>query len=142
MSAYGEMLPNPDNRVELHPTLKDVFGIPALRIECSHGPVEIARAVAEREALLELARSLEVAVSHVDPAPAPPGLANHECGTARMGRRPEDSVADPNNECWEARGLYLVDGACLPSQGTQNPTMTYLALTARACAHAIGAGSR
>ena len=57
----------------------------------------------------------------------------HECGTARMGRSPENSVLDPYNQCWAARGLYVTDGASFPSQGTQNPTLTILALTARAC---------
>jgi choline dehydrogenase-like flavoprotein len=96
---------------------------------------------AQRRVLMELADALDVEVAHLDEVAAPPGLANHECGTARMGFRPEDSVVDRNNECWEARGLFLVDGACVPSQGTQNPTLTYLALTARACAYASGRSS-
>jgi len=54
-----------------------------------------------------------------------------------MGDDPAKSVLDPYNECWDARGLYVTDGACFPSQGTQNPTLTILALTARACDHAF-----
>ncbi len=55
-------------------------------------------------------------------------------------RRPGDverSVLDPNNRCWDAKGLYVTDGAAFPSQGAQNPTLTILALTARACTHAV-----
>ena len=54
---------------------------------------------------------------------------------------PETSVLDANNECWDARGLYVTDGAALPSQGINHPTLTIMALTARACAHAMGASA-
>jgi choline dehydrogenase-like flavoprotein len=66
-----------------------------------------------------------------------PGTAIHECGTARMGSAPENSVVDPHNECWDARGLYVTDGSAFPSQGVQNPTLTIMALTARACDYAV-----
>jgi choline dehydrogenase-like flavoprotein len=72
-------------------------------------------------------------VTKIDEVPPPPGSASHECGTARMGSNPENSVLDPYNQCWDARGLYVTDGACFLSQGSQNPTLTILALTARAC---------
>jgi choline dehydrogenase-like flavoprotein len=95
-------------------------------------------------ALRELAEVAGVTLTQIDEAPRPPGSASHECGTARMGSDPANSVLDPNNECWEARGLYATDAACFPSQGTQNPVLTILALTARACDHALrtGGGSR
>jgi choline dehydrogenase-like flavoprotein len=73
----------------------------------------------------------------MDQVPAPPGIAIHESGTARMGSDPENSVLDPHNQCWDAQGLYLTDAASFPSQGFQNPTLTILALTARACDHAL-----
>jgi choline dehydrogenase-like flavoprotein len=66
----------------------------------------------------------------------------HECGTARMGNDPANSVLDPHNQCWDAQGLYVTDGACFSSQGNQNPTLTILALTARACDHAIRSAIR
>jgi choline dehydrogenase-like flavoprotein len=64
----------------------------------------------------------------------------HECGTARMGQDPATSVLDPYNQCWDARGLYVTDSASFPSQAAQNPTLTLMALTARACAHALLGG--
>ncbi len=140
LAAYGEMLPRPENRVELHPTLRDVWGIPSLRIDCSHGEEDLELARAAKAALVEVAQALGVEVTHLDDEPAAPGNANHECGTARMGHTPDASVLDPFNQCWDARGLYVVDGAALPSQACQNPTSTFLALTARACAHATGSG--
>lgn len=55
-----------------------------------------------------------------------------------MGTDSSNSVLDPNNQCWDAQGLYVTDGASFPSQGSQNPTLTIMALTMRACAHALG----
>lgn len=139
--AFGEMLPRFENHVTLHPTARDAWGIPVLSIDCRHDPVELHRAREQSAALRELAAALGVRITQLDDVPAPPGSANHECGTARMGENPSNSVIDLNNECWEARGLYLTDGAALPSQGFQNPTLTLLALTARACHRALGATS-
>ena len=136
-AAYGEMLPRADNRVSLAPERRDAWGIPALHIDCHFDAVDLARARAQADALRDLARVASARVTRLSDRPAPPGSAVHECGTARMGRDHRSAVLDPANQCWEARGLYVTDGACFPSQGTQNPTLTILALTARACDHAI-----
>ncbi len=135
--SFAEMLPRPENRVTLNPKRRDAWGIPVLHIDCSHGDADLARARDQVSALRELAEVVGVKLTQIDQAPAPPGSANHECGTARMGSDPANSVLDPHNECWDARGLYVTDGACFPSQGSQNPTLTILALTARACDHVI-----
>jgi choline dehydrogenase-like flavoprotein len=142
--SFGEMLPRPENRVTLDPKRRDAWGIPVLHIDCRHGQAELVRAREQALALRELAEVAGVTLTQIDEAPRPPGSASHECGTARMGSDPANSVLDPNNECWEARGLYATDAACFPSQGTQNPVLTILALTARACDHALrtGGGSR
>jgi len=143
-ASFGEMLPRLENRVTLDPKRRDAWGIPALHIDCSHSQAELDRARDQTSALRELAEVAGVTLTQIDEAPRSPGCASHECGTARMGSDPTNSVLDPNNECWEARGLYVTDAACFPSQGTQNPTLTILALTARACDHALrtGGGSR
>ena len=135
--SFAEMLPRPENRVTLDPKRRDAWDIPVLHIDCSLGDTELIRVREQITALRELAEVAGVTPTHIDEAPPPPGSANHECGTARMGDDPKNSVLDPHNECWEAQGLYLTDGACFPSQGTQNPTLTMLALTARACDHAL-----
>jgi choline dehydrogenase-like flavoprotein len=132
-TCFGEMVPRAENRVTLHPSRKDAWGIPVLNIEASHDEVDLELAREETTSLRELADVAGVALTSIEAFPAPPGSANHECGTARMGSDPSNSVLDTYNECWDARGLFLTDGACLPSQGTQNPTLTLLALTARAC---------
>ena len=135
--SFGEMLPRPANRVTLHPRRRDAWGIPVLHVDCSHGPGELSRAQDQTSAVRELAEVAGVTLMEIDETPVPPGSANHECGTARMGSDPANSVLDPHNECWEARGLYVTDGASFPSQGIQNPTLSILALTARACDHAL-----
>jgi choline dehydrogenase-like flavoprotein len=70
------------------------------------------------------------------------GDANHEMGSARMGRDPKTSVLDEFNRAHDVPNLYVTDGACMTSNGRQNPSLTYMALTARACAHAVGAMNR
>jgi choline dehydrogenase-like flavoprotein len=134
--AFAEMIPRPENRVVLDQR-RDAWGVPVLRIECSYDEEQLARAMGQKQVLQELSRIAEAKLHRLDQAPLPPGSAVHECGTARMGSDPGNSVLDPNNECWDARGLYVTDGACFPSQGSQNPTLTILALTARACQHAL-----
>ena len=140
--SFGEMLPRFENRVTLDSGLRDAWNIPVLNISCSHSKSELVRARDQVLALQELANLADVRLTHIDDMPAPPGGANHECGTARMGSDPASSVLDPYNECWDARGLYVTDAACFPSQGTQNPTLTILALTARACDYAVRTASQ
>jgi choline dehydrogenase-like flavoprotein len=135
--SFGEMTPRKENCVALDPSRTDAWGIPILRIDCSYNEAELACARDQTAALRELAELAGVELTRIDDVPPPPGSSYHECGSARMGTDPGNSVFDPNNECWDARGLYLTDGACFPSQGFQNPTLTMLALTARACHHAV-----
>jgi choline dehydrogenase-like flavoprotein len=135
--SFAEMLPRPENRVTLDREQRDAWGIPVLRIDCTHSDEELMRAREQIAALRDLAELAGVTLTGISKVAEPPGFASHETGTARMGHEPEKSVLDPHNQCWDAQGLYLTDGACFPSQGTQNPTLTILALTARACHHAL-----
>jgi choline dehydrogenase-like flavoprotein len=68
----------------------------------------------------------------------PPGLVIHETGTARMGRDPKTSVLNSHNQVWDAPNVFVTDGACMPSTANQNPSITYMALTARAVDYAVG----
>ena len=65
------------------------------------------------------------------------GMGIHEMGTARMGRDPKTSVLNENNQVWDCTNVYVTDGACMTSAGCQNPSLTYMALTARAVDHAV-----
>ncbi|MFM8283685.1 MAG: GMC oxidoreductase [Planctomycetaceae bacterium] len=136
LSAFHEMLPQQGNRVALDPHRRDRWGIPVLRIDCKHGLSETKGLVSMKRALEELAETLNAKIRRFHDCHEAAGLALHECGTARMGNDPTNSVLDPNNECWDARGLFVTDAASFPSQGTVNPTLTVLALTVRACARA------
>jgi choline dehydrogenase-like flavoprotein len=137
--AFGEMKARPENRVELDPTLKDAFGIPQLRVHFSHNDGDRESARRQAEAIRELADVAGAKLHHVDEKPDIGGTAMHEIGTARMGDSPASSVVDRNGECWEAPGVHVIDGAAMPEQGIQNPTLTILALAARACDYAIRA---
>lgn len=134
--SFAEMAPRAENRVTLDPDRKDVCGNPVLRFECAHDAADLAAGSEQARALRELAETFDASITRMDTKPAPLGTAMHECGTARMGDDPATSVVDPNNECWDAKGLYVTDGAAFPSQGSNHPTLTIMALTARACAHA------
>jgi choline dehydrogenase-like flavoprotein len=139
--AFAEMLPRAINRVTLDPVQRDAWGIPTLHIDCSYDEMELTQAGEQIAAIEELAKIAGVRLTEIDKVPPPPGSANHECGTARMGSAATNSVLDPFNQCWDVRGLYVTDSASFPSQGSQNPTLTILALTARACHHALAVRS-
>jgi choline dehydrogenase-like flavoprotein len=137
MGGWGECLPRPDNCVALHPTLKDKWGIPALHIQCTWGPNELAILkdiqVTAAE-ILEAAGAKDIETFNDELAP---GLCIHEMGTARMGRDPKTSVLNGWNQSHDVPNLFVTDGACMASSGNQNPSITYMALTARACDYAV-----
>jgi choline dehydrogenase-like flavoprotein len=136
ISGFGEMLPNPDNRVTLNEKNLDKWGMPIVHIECVQGPNEANMAkqiMADGKAMIEAAGGF--VVSQAD-QPGTPGLGIHEMGTARMGKDPMTSVFNKFNQAHEAPNLFCTDGAVMASSGCQNPSLTYMALTARAANHA------
>jgi choline dehydrogenase-like flavoprotein len=137
LGGFGECLPRPSNYVEIDPDAKDRWGIPALRIHCEWSDNERAMrqdmAVTAAE-MLEAAGVRDVETSIED---SPPGLTIHEMGTARMGRDPHTSVLNGYNQCHDVPNVFVTDGAAMASSANQNPSLTYMALTARACAYAL-----
>jgi choline dehydrogenase-like flavoprotein len=136
--GYGEMLPNESNRATVHPTMKDRWGIPSLHVEAEWSANELA---IHKDMSVTAAELLEAAgaraIRKTMTGPSTPGGANHEMGTARMGRDARTSVLNGFNQAWDAPNLFVTDGACMTSSGCQNPSLTYMALTARAVAHAV-----
>ncbi|MDF0544315.1 GMC family oxidoreductase [Sphingobium sp. H39-3-25] len=136
MIAFGEMLPNPENRVTLHPSKVDEWGLPQLRIDCAHGENEkklVPKMIEDAKAMLVAAGvkiTREVTRVH------PPGLGIHEMGTARMGRDPKTSVLNGHNQAHDVPNLFCTDGAAMVSSGCQNPSLTYMAMSARAASYA------
>jgi choline dehydrogenase-like flavoprotein len=137
LGGWGECLPNPENRVALDPVVKDRWGVPALRISCSFGPNEraiLADAQVTAAEMLDAAGARDI---HTFDSHYAPGFCIHEMGTARMGKDPRTSVLNSWNQAHEVSNLFLTDGAFMASSGNQNPSITYMALTARAAAHAV-----
>lgn len=137
MMGFGEILPVHENRVTLDKSRKDVDGLPLLAFDCALGDNEkrMRRDIAD-----EGANMLEVAgfknVQAFDRGYGM-GLGIHEMGTARMGRDPKTSVLNGWNQVHAAPNVFVTDGSCMTSAACQNPSLTYMALTARAAKHAI-----
>jgi len=142
LTAFGEMLPQYENFVELDPGKKDAWGIPLLRIDCGYSDNEMAM---RKDMAATAAEMLEAAgCTDVEPydnfteggVGAEPGLGIHEMGTARMGRDPKTSVLNAHNQAHDVPNLFVTDGACMTSTACQNPSLSYMALTARAVDYA------
>jgi len=136
-SGYGECLPNHNNFVEIDKNTVDAWGIPSLKIHCAFGENEFAirkdMAIAGAE-MLSAAGAISIQPFQDDD---PPGFSVHEMGTARMGRDPKTSVLNAWNQSHDIKNLFITDGSCMTSSGCVNPSLTYMALTARACDYAV-----
>ncbi len=133
MMAQGECLPRYDNFVALDQEKKDAWGIPALHISASYGENELAMAKAMRQDLMNIMEAMKI------PNPRPPregvslfGKNIHECGTARMGDDPKKSVLNKFNQVHDTKNVFVTDGACFTAQGPYEPTLTIMAISARA----------
>ena len=137
MTAFGETLPYHENRMYLDYDKKDEWGLPTVTFdaEFKENEMEMRKDMAQQAAeMLERAGFKDV--STYDNIGAP-GLGIHEMGTARMGRNPKTSVLNAHNQLHAVPNVYVTDGAAMTSAGCQNPSLTYMALTARAANHAV-----
>jgi len=136
------MPPAPHQLRRARPRHRRRLGNPALRIHCiwSDNERKLLKDMSVTAAeMLEAAGAKDVSSSVED---NPPGLTIHEMGTARMGRDPKTSVLNAHNQCHDVKNLFVTDGACMASSANQNPSITYMALTARAAAYAVEAMKR
>jgi choline dehydrogenase-like flavoprotein len=137
LGGMGECLPYESNRVVLDETKRDKWGLPQLKVHFEWGANELAMAkdmVSEATAMLTEAGARKVTVmGDLNPG----GLAIHEMGTARMGNDPRASVLNAHNQAHDVANLFVTDGASMVSSACQNPSLTYMALTARAAAYAV-----
>ncbi len=138
LGGFGEVLPRLENYCELDDELKDTWGVPVLRFHVTRDDNDRAM---RKDMMATAAEMLEAAgardIRPYDDYQDAPGLGNHEMGAARMGRDPDTSVLGAFNQCHDVPNLYVTDGACMTSSACQNPSLTYMALTARACDHAV-----
>ena len=137
LNGYGECLPYAENRVTLNTSVQDVYGRPTLTVDCSFKANEKAM---QQDMANSAAEMLEAAgYKNVTPyvTTSYPGNANHEMGTARMGKDPKTSVLNAFNQVHAVPNVFVTDGACMTSNASANPSLTYMALTARACDYAV-----
>ncbi len=135
--AFGEMLPHHDNKITLDKTKKDKWGLPVLSFDVEMKENELKM----RKDMMADAKEMLLAsgVKNVQTYDAGyhVGMGIHEMGTARMGRDPKTSVLNGNNQVWDAPNVFVTDGACMTSASCVNPSLTYMALTARAADFAV-----
>jgi choline dehydrogenase-like flavoprotein len=137
ITAFAEMLPYHKNKVTLDKNTKDKWGLNVLAIDCEikENEKNMRKDMMEdAKEMLEVAGMKDV---HTYDGGYYPGMGIHEMGTARMGRDPKSSVLNEWNQVWDAKNVYVTDGACMTSAACVNPSLTYMALTARACDHAV-----
>jgi choline dehydrogenase-like flavoprotein len=145
MTGFGETLPSHDNYVTLDTNEVDPYGIPKLRFHAEWGANELAMRKDMAESMAEMlercgCRNVSPYDDHVPGGiGAEMGLGIHEMGTARMGRDPKTSVLNSRNQLHEVPNVFVTDGACMTSAACQNPSITYMALTARAVDYAVDA---
>lgn len=137
IGAWGETLPYFENRVKLDDQQKDQWGLPLVSIHFEYGENERAMTKdiqASAEEMLQVAGFKNISsYSGLQPG----GAAVHEMGTARMGKDPRTSVLNGFNQMHDVKNVFITDGSCMTSAGCQNPSLTYMALTARACDFAV-----
>lgn len=132
LSAHGEIIPKPRNRVTIDEAVKDVHGIPVLRIECQRDENEARMAKDMLETGVEMLEAAGYEVMMRSPEALPPGASIHEGGTVRMGDDPKLSVLNGFARTWDIPNLYVTDCAAFTSAGNQNPVLTIMALNVRA----------
>ncbi len=137
MFPFGECLPYETNRVFMDKDKKDKWGLPILAMDCDFGQNEkemTKQMLSDSVELLESAGMKNVTTYQGDTAI---GFGIHEMGTARMGKDPKTSALNGNNQIWAAPNVFVTDGASMASSAFQNPSLTYMALTARAVDFAV-----
>jgi choline dehydrogenase-like flavoprotein len=137
IGGFGEILPYAENKVTLDKTKKDKWGLNVLAIDCELKENELKM---RKDMISDAVEMLEAAgVKNVKgrDGDGTPGRGIHEMGTARMGKDPKTSVLNGNNQIWDAKNVFVTDGACMTSAACVNPSLTYMALTARAANFAV-----
>ena len=133
----GETVPLEKNHVRLHSQLTDKYGIPQLIVSCEWSENDdrmVEDYMQQCREMFEKAGFIDI---RVNDSKSPPGADIHEMGGVRMGRDPKTSMLNEWNQLHHCKNVFVTDGACMTSTGSQNPTLTFMALTARAANHAV-----
>ncbi|CAN5422157.1 GMC family oxidoreductase [soil metagenome] len=137
ITGFGECLPYEDNRVTINKDKKDIYGLPTLNVDAEWKENEKIMRNDMKEAAVEMMEAAGFKNVKKFDNPDNIGLGIHEMGTARMGKDPKTSVLNKWNQVHEAPNIFVTDGASMTSSGCQNPSLTYMALTARAADYAV-----
>jgi choline dehydrogenase-like flavoprotein len=137
MTGFGEILPDHSNRIYLDRTRKDKWGLPVLAMDCELKENERKMRVDMVNDAVEMLEKAGVKHVRRNDGGYTFGRGIHEMGTARMGRDPKTSVLNGHNQVWDAPNVFVTDGACMTSAACVNPSLTYMALTARAASFAV-----
>jgi choline dehydrogenase-like flavoprotein len=137
ITGFAECLPYHDNKVTLDRDNLDKWGRPTLAIDCEFKENELALNKQIQEDAVEMLGKVGVQDIVGFDNKHEPGNGIHEMGTARMGRDPKTSVLNGTNQIHAVKNVFVTDGACMTSSSCVNPSLTYMAITARAAHHAI-----
>jgi len=137
ITGFGECLPYHSNQVSINTNKKDIYGLPTLNIDADWGDNERAMRKDMMDSAAEMLEGAGFKNVNTYDAPDNIGLGIHEMGTARMGKDPKTSVLNKWNQVHEALNVFVTDGAAMTSSACQNPSLTYMALTARAVDYAV-----
>lgn len=137
VGAFGEILPYHENMISLDKDKKDKWGLPILNMNAEIKENEKKMRKDMMEDAKEMLEAAGVKNVHTYDNDYAMGMGIHEMGTARMGRDPKTSVLNAYNQVWDAKNVFVTDGACMTSASCVNPSLTYMALTARAAEFAV-----
>lgn len=137
MTAFGEMLPYHRNKISLDHTKTDKWGLPVLAMDVELGENEIKMRRDMQQDGIDIFKAAGIEEVGGWEGDYAPGMGIHEMGTARMGRDPKTSVLNARNQVWDCKNVFVTDGACMTSASCVNPSLTYMALTARAADFAV-----
>ncbi len=137
ITGFGEMLPYHENKISLNKNVKDKWGLPVLDMDVEIKDNEKKMRLDMMNDAKEMLEAAGVKNVRTYDNGYAVGMGIHEMGTARMGRDPKTSVLNGNNQVWDAKNVFVTDGACMTSASCVNPSLTYMALTARAADFAV-----
>ena len=137
MTGFGEMLPDHENRIYLNKKVTDKWGLPGLAMDVEIKENELKMRKDMQQDAMEMFEAAGLKNVQGWDAEYAPGMGIHEMGTARMGRDPKTSVLNGHNQVWDAPNVFVTAGACMTSASCVNPSLTYMALTARAASFAV-----
>lgn len=135
ITGFGEVLPRWENRLEIDPTVKDIYGIPVLKIFMQDGENERAMIKDMGDSAGEMLEAAGAKNVRTYAHPSAPRWALHEAGTARMGADPKKSVLNQFQQTHDVKNLLVLDASGFSSNPCQNPTLTIMALCVRSCDH-------